>query len=529
MTMMARRARVTMALAAAMAAGAIGVGGADDVGDVGAARAAPRVTARPGDGAPVAGSPQKTAESASPAASGGAAQERPFTLRGEHVVTVRSTPPFYAPNTLRLQVGDIVRWVNPAASDRHSVRETERAAFAFDLAPGEDARVTVRRAGTYRYQCRFHPWMSGTITVEARHLPIAWMALPSGLAHGRMVRAPEGRSAVIVGAGERPLVARLTIGSDEDADAGRGPLVREVGTIARAVRTDVPPVLASDGGLWFVEKGSVERGLVASRSDAVLRFDTKTRQSTRRELEGARIVALAAAESGAADDGAGVWAYDAAASRVRRITMSGGASAWRALGTPSPVARLVSDGRRGLWLLLASGGLARYDPERDALTVGPPATGAIDPSDLAAGHSPIAVAHVAADAAPASASTATSRATMALAASDGVAWLLSSTGHKLFRFDGSDRAIGFASGSAGVRFAQLELASGTAWLADSATGHLARLQDGALETVMLTPAAPRVRSFVILRERFACLMDEEGRIGIADIEGLSRHAGESPQ
>lgn len=43
---------------------------------------------------------------------------------------------------------------------------TNGTPFAFDILPGQVLNVTLTTAGTYTYNCEWHPvWMTGTITV----------------------------------------------------------------------------------------------------------------------------------------------------------------------------------------------------------------------------------------------------------------------------------------------------------------------------------------------------------------------------
>ena len=70
---------------------------------------------------------------------------------------------FMAPPA-NLHVGDTVEWVNNDMF-QHSV--TDRAhGFDFDLRAGARARIVLRRAGAIAYFCRYHPSMTGTLTVQ---------------------------------------------------------------------------------------------------------------------------------------------------------------------------------------------------------------------------------------------------------------------------------------------------------------------------------------------------------------------------
>ncbi|WP_339913835.1 cupredoxin domain-containing protein [uncultured Brevundimonas sp.] len=71
----------------------------------------------------------------------------------------------FGPSPAGLRVGDTILWVN-----RDAFRHTATAGngtFDVDLAPGASGRTTLRTAGTIPYVCRFHPGMTGVLTVAA--------------------------------------------------------------------------------------------------------------------------------------------------------------------------------------------------------------------------------------------------------------------------------------------------------------------------------------------------------------------------
>ncbi len=70
----------------------------------------------------------------------------------------------FSPADLKIRVGDVAEWVN-----RDIVAHTATAkdgSWDVDLAPGRTMRVTLGRAGTFDYDCRYHPNMTGRIVVE---------------------------------------------------------------------------------------------------------------------------------------------------------------------------------------------------------------------------------------------------------------------------------------------------------------------------------------------------------------------------
>jgi plastocyanin len=71
----------------------------------------------------------------------------------------------YAPETITVQRGATVRWVNDD-DDPHTVT-SDKDAFA---SPGMDKRdawtFTFAAPGTYPYHCALHPTMTGTVVVR---------------------------------------------------------------------------------------------------------------------------------------------------------------------------------------------------------------------------------------------------------------------------------------------------------------------------------------------------------------------------
>ncbi|MBI2262016.1 MAG: hypothetical protein HYU62_10195 [Caulobacterales bacterium] len=68
----------------------------------------------------------------------------------------------FGPSPAGLRVGDTIVWVNRDLF-RHTA--TARNQFDVDLAPGASGRTVLRAAGTIPYICRFHPGMTGVLTV----------------------------------------------------------------------------------------------------------------------------------------------------------------------------------------------------------------------------------------------------------------------------------------------------------------------------------------------------------------------------
>jgi plastocyanin len=104
----------------------------------------------------------------------------PRTQEPEEVVTVEIDKLTFRPDTVRVEVGQAVRWVN-RESVPHTVvsgtvaqgrRTTEKQPSGLFESPNLDAgdsfEFTVRSEGTIAYYCGIHPFMTGTIIVSRR-------------------------------------------------------------------------------------------------------------------------------------------------------------------------------------------------------------------------------------------------------------------------------------------------------------------------------------------------------------------------
>lgn len=69
----------------------------------------------------------------------------------------------FGPTPAGIRVGDTILWVNRDAF-RHTAT-ARNGSFEVDLARGESGRTVMRTAGTFAYWCRFHPAMTGQVTV----------------------------------------------------------------------------------------------------------------------------------------------------------------------------------------------------------------------------------------------------------------------------------------------------------------------------------------------------------------------------
>jgi plastocyanin len=83
---------------------------------------------------------------------------------GAEVIQIKMAQIAYAPAQVSARVGDTVEWVN---SDIVAHTATARNG-SWDVMVGPDAKgsVVLKSAGTIDYYCRFHPNMTGSITVS---------------------------------------------------------------------------------------------------------------------------------------------------------------------------------------------------------------------------------------------------------------------------------------------------------------------------------------------------------------------------
>jgi len=69
----------------------------------------------------------------------------------------------FGPAPARVRAGDVVVWVNKDLF-RHTATARDKS-FDVDLPPGKSVRMVVKKVGPVSYSCRFHPGMTGKMTV----------------------------------------------------------------------------------------------------------------------------------------------------------------------------------------------------------------------------------------------------------------------------------------------------------------------------------------------------------------------------
>lgn len=73
----------------------------------------------------------------------------------------------FNPNTITLNVGDSVTWINQDGATLHSTTQDTNL-WSSDLGQGGSFSFTFNNPGTYTYFCRFHQFMRGKIDVSSQ-------------------------------------------------------------------------------------------------------------------------------------------------------------------------------------------------------------------------------------------------------------------------------------------------------------------------------------------------------------------------
>ena len=86
-------------------------------------------------------------------------------LAGE-TVQVKISDLAFSPVEVTARVGDTIQWVNDDIVD-HTATATKGGDWDVMIVAGKQAELQLTRAGEIDYFCRFHPFMTGKITVLA--------------------------------------------------------------------------------------------------------------------------------------------------------------------------------------------------------------------------------------------------------------------------------------------------------------------------------------------------------------------------
>lgn len=101
-----------------------------------------------------------SAPAPAPAPSGASGAARP-------AVRVQISSFKFKPETITVKAGGTVTWNNKDPAPHTATSSPDNSVFNTDtLRRGQSKAVTFSRAGTYRYACLFHAFMTGTVVVK---------------------------------------------------------------------------------------------------------------------------------------------------------------------------------------------------------------------------------------------------------------------------------------------------------------------------------------------------------------------------
>ena len=208
-------------------------------------------------------SPSTAGSPAGPIAISGPGLAVPSPAAGNarvHVVQLAMTPPYYSPQLLTIEAGDVVKWVNAAKSDAHTACERNGTFTSVDIPAGGEWCFRFDHPGTYAYVCRMHPWMRGSVTVVRRALPVERAVAPRAVRRAAAAQP----SAVTSGA---------TVWT---ADAGANRIVRVADRWTTSYTIPTPHsrpralAVSAEGEVWFAQ---AEGRLGCIRGEDLEEFD----------------------------------------------------------------------------------------------------------------------------------------------------------------------------------------------------------------------------------------------------------------
>ncbi len=85
----------------------------------------------------------------------------------------------FGPQAITVKAGERITWTNNDGA-AHTVTFKDGSASSKSLAPGDVFTRAFDRPGTYAYACSFHPYMTGTVIVQANRSGIREDAAPCG-------------------------------------------------------------------------------------------------------------------------------------------------------------------------------------------------------------------------------------------------------------------------------------------------------------------------------------------------------------
>jgi plastocyanin len=91
----------------------------------------------------------------------------PFIMAGtadaaEYTVTIKNLK--FGPVPSNLHVGDVIVWRNDDILEHTATAKDNR--FDIDLPAHSKESLTLEKAGTVAFYCRFHPGMTGTLVIK---------------------------------------------------------------------------------------------------------------------------------------------------------------------------------------------------------------------------------------------------------------------------------------------------------------------------------------------------------------------------
>ena len=204
-----------------------------------------------------------------------------------HSIVMSNKEPYYQPQSLTIDAGDSVRWVNSEQSDPHSVHERSGVMISPDVMAASEWCYTFTRAGEYNYTCRIHPWMRGKIIVKPRSIDVSTTALNREFQSPVLITNPSDNSVWLLNAGSNGALARIS---------PSGSIIRQ--SLAGNAKLPANICFDSNGNLWGLE----------TVSGSIVAFDAATGSAKKpaAPLAEFKPSAIAASANGV------IWIFDAA-------------------------------------------------------------------------------------------------------------------------------------------------------------------------------------------------------------------------
>ena len=124
----------------------------------------------------------------------------------------------FSPPSISVTPGTTVTWTNQGQAP-HTVTHTGGAFDSGTLQPGQSYSFTFKRAGSYAYFCRIHPFMRGTVVVGggggAAFFGSSATASPTATASPMAMASPTATASptasTLAGTGGAPVVPAVTL------------------------------------------------------------------------------------------------------------------------------------------------------------------------------------------------------------------------------------------------------------------------------------------------------------------------------